>query len=284
MDRSATYDGQEDDPTTPRPLEGIYFTHKNYDRPFRVKISPDLVQVWRRVDNGDDVVRASLQVERPAKVFVGKSPATRMTVRSHSHGPLFDGNAVLVNTQSNDTSGLYFYLFVGHRAYSFQTAHPVVEFVSPVGDNDVSYPYARDAAGRYILFVEKVVLTEPPNPVPDGFDPYNHYYGVAHSTYARILDGVQGFVTSGNEEIHHLNYQCDPQTHYSQPWMRNLRAVAADGSVASVSLDEYIDMHAKIGRALGYEPLVVVARCREGLVFPNQTGCVQLAQATTQQC
>ena len=72
------------------------------------------------------------------------------------YGPEFDGNSILIHVHENE------YIFVGHRIFSFRPAFPIVDFKSPVGNNDVPYPYAlasRDAHRRYYLFAfDGVVL------------------------------------------------------------------------------------------------------------------------------
>lgn len=55
-----------------------------------------------------------------------------------------------------------------------------MSFVSPVGNNDVPYPYAVDREGRVYLLIDNVVLTDAAAVAPfilsDGSDPYSYYY------------------------------------------------------------------------------------------------------------
>ena len=103
------------------------------------------------------------------KVFVGKSPLNEMTRFSGGHGPRFDGNSILLKKKGGD------YIFVGHEVYAFR-ASEIVDFVSPVGNSSVPYPYAVDVEGRYILFIEHVVMPRPGKTGKMDDDPYRVYY------------------------------------------------------------------------------------------------------------
>ncbi|OLP84177.1 hypothetical protein AK812_SmicGene34985 [Symbiodinium microadriaticum] len=77
------------------------------------------------------------------KVFVGHSP---------EHGAKFDGNSMLLHLE-----GLK-YVFVGEEVFSFTAKSPITKFLSPVGNNDVPYPWAVDEEGSRYLFTMSVIL------------------------------------------------------------------------------------------------------------------------------
>lgn len=148
-----------------------YFIHDNYGRPFCVTVAED--------ESSITVVDTETKQSHPIatqRVWVGKSPLNRMTTFSGGHGPAFDGNTILAQL----TNGRYLFI---HRSLSvFDALAPIVDFVSPVGNNDVPYPWARDEEGNTYLLIENVILTSwEPEEEGDG-DPYTYYYREQHLT------------------------------------------------------------------------------------------------------
>ena len=88
----------------------------------------------------EETASKSFSVE---KVFVGHSP---------EHGAKFDGNSMLLHLE-----GLK-YVFVGEVVFSFTAKSPIAKFFSPVGNNDVPYPWAVDEEGSRYLFTMSVIL------------------------------------------------------------------------------------------------------------------------------
>jgi len=129
-----------------------------------------------------------------------------MTEVSGGHGPEFDGNSILLHL------GDLMYVFVGHCAMHFEAYAPLDVFVSPVGNNDVPYAYAKDCDGRYYLFTFRVVLV-PGVLTTSNCDP-NDYY----SEHSDILDctppfeGICGFRIG--DEAYALTYVNDAETDY----------------------------------------------------------------------
>lgn len=106
--------------------------------------------------------------DSPERIFIGKSPLNGMTKFSGGHGPEFDGNSILVK----QSSGLYVY--IGENISSFLPMAEIVDYISPVGNNDVPYPFAVDVSGNFYLLLENVVIRNLPDKAKD--DPYCHYY------------------------------------------------------------------------------------------------------------
>ena len=70
------------------------------------------------------------------------------------------------------------YVFIGSEFFSFQSLSEIHTFVSPVGNNDVPYPYAIDSNNNYYLLAENVVLTKMLKPDDNPYD-YYYQYGIA---------------------------------------------------------------------------------------------------------
>eukprot|EP00435_Cladocopium_sp_Y103_P039437 s2141_g10.t1 len=121
--------------------------------------------IWLHEYDTSSPLMRDVPVER---VFIGKSPLNAMTTFSGGHGPRFDGNSVLLKREND-------YVFVGDEIFSFTAAAEIVDFVSPVGNSSVPYPYCVDADGRHYLMLEGVVLDEIPA-LETGGDPYSYWY------------------------------------------------------------------------------------------------------------
>jgi hypothetical protein len=153
--------------------------HDNGGRPFEVLVDKNGVAVYKEVtsadysddseeDEGSYYDTPSFVFLNPAKVFVGNSPDNEMTRFSGGYGKEFDGNSILVNTEDNN------YVYIGSEIYSFKSIAKIVEYVSPVGNNDVPYPYAIDVEGNVYLLLEKVALLNGKSKIKE--DPYQYYY------------------------------------------------------------------------------------------------------------
>jgi hypothetical protein len=122
-------------------MEGdeVYYTHHNGGRPYKVVINGKNVTVYDRIyskslDNYAEILNCHLIAD---KVFIGKSPLIEMTNISGAHGSAFDGNSILIREANNN------YKFIGHEIIEFKPDNDIIKtFVSPVGNNDVPYPFA----------------------------------------------------------------------------------------------------------------------------------------------
>lgn len=204
-------------------------THYNYDRPFRVVIrSADgehSVMVYRRTTVGRNrrfrYEAAPVISTVTDDVRIGKSPETRMTLFSGGHGPAFDGNSILYrdrdaprncdcdrNSDRDDERGSdcssdrdhddscdsengRSYVFIGKNIIKFRARAPIVEFVSPVGNNDIPYAYAVDELGNSYLLIEDVVVA-PRASRHEGEDIYDYYYRTHRITEVNESDEGRG--------------------------------------------------------------------------------------------
>jgi hypothetical protein len=105
-----------------------------------------------------------LEVPRASKVYAGIDKQEG-----------FYGNTVLVHLTANQ------YLFIGECIFSFAIEDPIVEFYSPVGNNDVPYPFAVTTSGRFVLMspnqdpqTRDVVSNIPAIDQQDNFSVYTH--------------------------------------------------------------------------------------------------------------
>ena len=155
----------------PKP-KTCYTTHDNGGRPFKVCANTRRFWVFRATENDDDDPTYSELAVKPSeykRMFVGKSPHNAMTKYSGGYGPRFDGNSMLF--QLPDGS----YVNIGGCIKAFKPLNGDVirHYVSPVGNNDVPYPYAVGDKYTYLL-AEDVRI--PNAALGNGEDPYDFFY------------------------------------------------------------------------------------------------------------
>lgn len=153
-----------------------YYTIDNGDRPFKVVVKDGIVDVYIKLEGGMDApVSSKIWSDKPVihvkaiRVFPGRSPLSRMTKFSGGTGPGTTGNTVLVQIAPLT------YLHIGWCIQKITTPEEVVQFVSPIGNNDVPYPYFTTPTKVYL--VEEKVWFHKTSLAPECVkDPYDQYY------------------------------------------------------------------------------------------------------------
>ena len=192
--------GRRNSPRKPVMEAESYFIHDNGGRPFFVSISKNGtasifkfdIEKYNRDDDAysklgrgagyynwfwfeelDDDSKGAyynklIAKYKPTKIFIGKSVEGPLT-RAYEYGRDFDGNTILLEI------GPKRYVWIGSDGiYEFQAKAEIVEFQSPVGNNDVPYPFAIDKNHNYYLLLESVIVSN----IPENTDPYTYYYDV----------------------------------------------------------------------------------------------------------
>ena len=152
-----------------------YFIHHNGDRPFKVLINDNIVELYKNDNN-----TSHIQTFFPNKIFIGESKLNPMTEFSGGHGDEFLGNSILLEIDGNEDG--YEYEFIGRSIFSFHTIGKIVTYESPVGNNDVPYPYAIDEFGNVFLLIEDTVLIDTEQLreiIQNEKDPYDYYYSLS---------------------------------------------------------------------------------------------------------
>lgn len=228
----------------PSVLSGVYYTHNNGGRPYKVVININNIQIFNNYSD-----KLLLDFDNPEKVFVGESPKTSMTEYSNGYGDDFIGNSVLVKSDEKT------YYFIGHNIFKFTTESEIVNYVSEVGNNDVPYPYAIDSKGKYYLMIEDIILEK----ITDEFkkDPYQYYYKKDIKNMTNIVSLT---ATDNNEkQNYHMTYCNNPREKYHYEWMKDLHAVEkTDSGVLKeypLSEDEYVQIMEDIAIKCGYKKL-----------------------------
>jgi|SaaInlStandDraft_4_1057021.scaffolds.fasta_scaffold05478_2 hypothetical protein len=237
-----------------------YYTHNNGGRPYKVVVGENDVTVYKQdgqtYDNYDELVCTY----HPSKIFIGKSPEIPMTVFSGGHGQEFDGNSILLKINQNE------YVFIGERIFTFVPLNEIDQFVSPVGNNDVPYPYATDIQGRFYLFIEDVIVNSISENYIEDNDPYNYYYKIAKITtdigsvnpiepHFGHFENILKFYL--NDTQYTLIYKPNPVKIFSIYQENNeiVKIIKDSGEEIILNEEDYVDIMKRYGDISGFTPL-----------------------------
>lgn len=229
-----------------------YLIHSNGGHPFKVVIDGECVKIYQRDEQEESHYTSTPLSVMPAKIFVGESPLTGMTEYSGGFGPAFDGNTILLQLGDND------YMFIGDSICTFTSAAEICSFMSPVGNNDVPYPYAIDTEGNCYLLAENAVVAG--GATCDAEDPYEHYYAMCLITQdTGCSEPSQPEDTYKNIKAKYINGELytmrlsfmpsigGPDDEYEIEYF--------DGSVCSISYDELQALYQEFADAKGIRRL-----------------------------
>lgn len=155
----------------------IYYTHDNGGRPFKVVINKNNVKVYKYSytylhslsDKSDIYELTPYLICKPLQIFIGKSPLNEMTIFSGGYGEKFDGNSILLKMKD-------YYIYIGNTIKSFKPLYDIKEYVSHVGNSDVSYSYAIDINNNYYLMLNNILIKNNYINDENKDDIYRYYY------------------------------------------------------------------------------------------------------------
>jgi hypothetical protein len=234
-----------------------YFTHSNGSRPYKIIIyNNNLVRVFK----SDNCI---LNVF-PQQIFVGKSEKNKMTEYSGGYGASFDGNTILL--KMNDTT----YFYIGGKMFSFTVNNPIISYYSPVGNNDVPYPYAIDSKNNYYLMIEDVILNntkELINFLINNNDPYEYYYQATLITEDRGIGTKPLFQNNSNiirfyigKELYTMKYSPLPSNEFdrfTKELGNNVYIRDKNNVKHNISKQQYIEIMEEFGNLIGVSPMII---------------------------
>lgn len=187
-----------------------YLTHNNHDRPFCVYVDEikKEVYVYERPNHvyytEPKYYTILVKSFKPTKVFIGESPMNSVTEYSGGYGSMFDGNSILLKIDNNE------YVFICEYIASFKTDNEIVKFISPIGNNDVPYPYAfDDKQNYYFMLQEDSGILHIPD-ISDQEDPYQYYYKIIKDV--STSENIKGIYM--DDEFYYMTTHPYPSYHY----------------------------------------------------------------------
>jgi len=146
-------------------MDKTYYIHDNGDRPFKVVVKKEELHAY--VYKGEEDYKELILETKYKKIFIGES---------YEDEEDEEGNTILIYV------GKCKYIYIGMEIYSFTVDkgkdNVITEYYSPIGNNDVPYPYAVSKNNTYLMLDEAII----DNKYIDhdeyyGIDVYNLYYG-----------------------------------------------------------------------------------------------------------
>lgn len=157
------------------PVPQTYWTHDNGGRPFRCVVYANDISVYLEEDK-------LFSWENTKKIWIGEE--------EDDGEDELAGNSILVQVSEHK------YVFIGHKIYEVDITDQIMEYCSPIGNNDVPYPYAVGENNTYLM-CQNVYL---PTHSCDFFnDVYRQYYfepgckEIAVPFESRLLHGRPGW-------------------------------------------------------------------------------------------
>lgn len=169
-----------------------YLTHDNGGISFFVDIKNKTLDVYTLSNNSFNVSTHTL-IKDPAKYFTyhvlhiakyKKIFKIEQPTWAIKRGMSFqNGNSVLI--QTSNTS----YIWIGWKIEQFTISDPIIRFFSPIGNNDVPYPYAIGSKNTYLM-LENIYIPnqdlystdKPDEKIVQEVDPYARYYLASKKT------------------------------------------------------------------------------------------------------
>ena len=113
----------------------VYMMVDNGGRPFKAFVNKNMITVYTFKDEQADLPNNKLIYDKLAlkiKNFKGYWPARTLG----EGGKQYHGNTLLIKLSDKE------YIKIGEDIYKFKTKKPILDFVSPVGNSEITYPVA----------------------------------------------------------------------------------------------------------------------------------------------
>ena len=126
----------------------IYMINDNLTRPFKVVVSKNKISVNRQKKGSWDIKRPYDQLVKKFTKYMG------LWVGYDSSIYKFHGNSILIKVSKNK------YVYIGERIYEFKTTDEIMDYVSPIGGNNVPYPVAFGQKNVYFMPNQQYIKNE----------------------------------------------------------------------------------------------------------------------------
>ena len=178
---------------------------------------------------------------------------------SAEHGAKFDGNSILLHIEGMK------YVFIGEEIFSFTAQSRIMEFKSPVGNNDVPYPWAKDEEGlRYLLTMSVILSSKLFDSEEKANDPYELYFDRGLITPDigfeppqqpyKQFQGITAFFIG--EEQFTLKHEPHPEEALERlNSMGDFYLVKGDDKKVKISNEEYVKLMRDFEDFSGFQPL-----------------------------
>ncbi len=139
----------------------------NYNRPFIAVVGSGKVTIYSTKHTDSKPIQYLKDKEilstSHLKVFIGDND---LKDNHYAKKGMFPGNSILIKVSPQK------YIYVGDQIYSFKTDDPITSYYSPLGNNQVPYPYAVGEKSVYFMLDRIAVPVEQIDLKEDGYGQY----------------------------------------------------------------------------------------------------------------
>ena len=174
------------------PEEKSFLIHDNWKNPFHVFISDEGILIQKSVfinedENSECIWEDCLVIDSFEKLFIGYDES--------------DVEKTLGNTILVQTKGLN-YIWIGSNIIQFEAKSTIIDFHSPIGEDDNPYPWAVDKDYRVYLGYKDLILCN-----KQQIDAFNDYV-ISEIPYHKAIENNE-FIIEGELKLiphdHHKN-------------------------------------------------------------------------------
>jgi hypothetical protein len=142
-----------------KPIGKKYYIHDNGGRPFEVIVKNKDVHIYKQDSNRN--IWNNSKITYPflvnnykiINIWIGKSKGKyNFTDHLPIHDKMFVGNSILLQININR------YVYIGSEIFEMTLNDQVIDYYSPVGNNDVPYPSILTKTKIYFLLTKKYAL------------------------------------------------------------------------------------------------------------------------------
>lgn len=140
-----------------------YDIHDNYSVPFTANVSP----TTKTIKVVENKTNKKIVDTKYTTLFLGDNLLNDS--KYEKKGKKSIGNTILVEVSKHK------YIYIGNEIYSFETTEDIKSYYSPIGNNDVPYPYAIGDKLTYFMLDKKTVPSELIDRKKDGYGQFYEY-------------------------------------------------------------------------------------------------------------
>lgn len=149
-------------------IQKIYFTHENYDKPYKVVISGKTVEIYKipkdiyinkgkaKVSYNENDYTELVKKYDTNKIFIGKNTNNKYEKA--------DGNTLLLKINNVNNKNKYVSISSFIREFNTNIDDPIIHYYSTIGPNDTPYPIAESKKNIYFMldsvYVDKKLFPE----------------------------------------------------------------------------------------------------------------------------
>jgi hypothetical protein len=186
----------------------VYILIHNYDSPLMVKIIDNNVDVYTHTEALDNYLDDYAQLDKYSTLVKSYKKVKKIFLGVDEHKVIHPYSKPRCNTILLNTSGLE-YAFIGNVGYKFKAKEEIVKFISPVGPNEIPYPFAITENYIYMIldkmYIEKYYFDKD----DDWLDLYSAFYDKNLQKYGTYIDKRKKNKLEDHEDTYEVTFKME---------------------------------------------------------------------------